>query len=327
MQKLNHQKIPFVCLNIPEKSFLLNLKDKEKTIEQIENEKPIKIENSLLKNIELKYYNPLSYYIEFFPFYFIYDKRKLDPKSRISINIIYKDDYENFFKFYINVNIYDTTLQLAQKLRDKIKPRRFNCMYILKKESSEENENKFIKFEKRLILKNYNIKNNSKILIYLERIYEKLYYGRSKENKFLDITKGKFYKYNLSKNPPKWQKRKPGLNILGICKNKKCKAFKKNISCSLGIGVFDLIKDLQRIRCVMCNNIFKAENFGFLNTENLYYLICGVKIRKDNVRERYQQKKWNKIEDEFFYVWILILMRKKGLNLEEEEMGIVFGKV
>ena len=62
----------------------------------------------------------------------------------------------------------------------------------------------------------------------------------------------------------------------------------------VGLGIFDLILDEDKIICPMCNYNFDSITCGF---ENCYFLICGIMIIDNNLKKRYQQKKWVFIKD------------------------------
>ncbi len=86
---------------------------------------------------------------------------------------------------------------------------------------------------------------------------------------------------------PEWRNISEGLNIFGICSNKKCKAFQKEIIVKAfkdkgplpeeGI-IFNMLDNASNIRCPICNKMINPKSLGFYNCE---YQIIGKKIENE----------------------------------------------
>ena len=68
----------------------------------------------------------------------------------------------------------------------------------------------------------------------------------------------------FSPNAPKWRVVRTGLSWRAICRNNRCEAYKCEVICDGGFGVFELSKTSDVIRCPMCKeNIESFDNCGF----------------------------------------------------------------
>ena len=61
-------------------------------------------------------------------------------------------------------------------------------------------------------------------------------------------------KGNYGKDAPKWNVITTGLNVRGKCENSSCEAYNKRVDCQIGLGIFDIQKDYNKIKCPMCKN-------------------------------------------------------------------------
>ena len=112
---------------------------------------------------------------------------------------------------------------------------------------------------------------------------------------FLDPSKAKIRKLEILTKAPKWRYISEGLNIFGICINKDCEAYKKEVIYRAlenhgplpekGI-VFNMIKNRNKIKCPICNRIFDPITCGFYKCE---YQFIGKK-NEDGVEEDYDSK-------------------------------------
>ena len=112
---------------------------------------------------------------------------------------------------------------------------------------------------------------------------------------FMDPSKAKIRKLEILTKGPKWRYISEGLNIFGICKNKDCEAYKKEVIYRTlenhgslpekGI-VFNMIKNSNKIKCPICNRIFDPITCGFYKCE---YQFIGKK-NEDGVEEDYDSK-------------------------------------
>ena len=72
-------------------------------------------------------------------------------------------------------------------------------------------------------LADYNVQNESTMHLVLRLR------GSGIPINFIDVENSKVQKLNFSKSAPEWRYVKKGLNLFGICQNKSCKAFKKEV--------------------------------------------------------------------------------------------------
>ena len=88
-------------------------------------------------------------------------------------------------------------------------------------------------------------------------------------------------KYSITIDGPDYLIVDDGINLFGICKNKKCIAYHKEVCSIFGFGTFDLIKDLDEDsgkcpKCPSCENpLLKLETCGFKRCK---YSYIGYKI-------------------------------------------------
>ena len=88
-------------------------------------------------------------------------------------------------------------------------------------------------------------------------------------------------KYSTINDGPEYLTVDDGINLFGICKNKKCIAYHKEVCSIFGFGTFDLIKDTNEIseKCPKCpsyeNPLLKLETCGFKRCK---YSYNGYKI-------------------------------------------------
>jgi len=83
-----------------------------------------------------------------------------------------------------------------------------------------------------------------------------------------------------------------GINLFGICKNKNCIAYNKEVCSPFGFGTFDLIEDLDEDseKCPKCPScelpLLKLETCGFMNCRFKY---VGIKVENGkNVDVNYE---------------------------------------
>ena len=95
--------------------------------------------------------------------------------------------------------------------------------------------------------------------------------------KFADVEKGLVQNLTFSDSAPKWRNVKEGLNLFGICKNSKCKAFDKEVIYKVGITheKYNLQENILDIKCPMCDGLVVPKTCGFWKCE---YQFEGDKI-------------------------------------------------
>jgi len=88
---------------------------------------------------------------------------------------------------------------------------------------------------------------------------------------FIDISSKIVNKLNFNKNAPKWREVCKGLNIFGICPNKKCTANGKEVIYKTilteKVLLFCLNDEIVNIRCPLYNKIIDPKTCGFWKCE------------------------------------------------------------
>lgn len=106
---------------------------------------------------------------------------------------------------------------------------------------------------------------------------------------FIDPSHTNIKQLSLSKEAPKWRIISEGLNIFGICQNPDCEAKNKEVIFRALKGnstlpengmIFNMIENVENIKCPMCNDIIEPETCGFFNCE---YQLKGKKIENRKV--------------------------------------------
>ena len=124
----------------------------------------------------------------------------------------------------------------------------------------------------------YKIRNDDKIYAVFHHIGGE--FGAQAKG-LADPTKKEPIKFPTAKNGPYYKLTDDGLNLFGICKNKNCIAYHKEVCSIFGFGTFDLIKDLDEIsekcpKCPSCENpLLKLVTCGFKRCK---YSYKGYKI-------------------------------------------------
>jgi hypothetical protein len=101
---------------------------------------------------------------------------------------------------------------------------------------------------------------------------------------FTDPTKVGPIRYATTTEGPDYLIVEGGINLFGICINKNCIAYKKEVSSPFGFGTFDLMKDLDpdSEKCPKCPSceipLLKLETCGFMLCK---YKYNGKKIEND----------------------------------------------
>ena len=125
---------------------------------------------------------------------------------------------------------------------------------------------------------------------------------------FVDPSNSKLKQIKLCKNPPKWRLVKRGLNIFGKCENPKCQAFKKEViyitykNNEINLPeegmIFDMITELNKIKCPICGKIFYPVTCGFYKCE---YQFIGDKIKeREEVHYDSETRETNQNDIEYY---------------------------
>ena len=81
---------------------------------------------------------------------------------------------------------------------------------------------------------------------------------------FTDVRKQVHEEHYFSNTAPSYRIVTQGINIYGICRGKKCKAYKKEVIVpQRGRKKFDLIKEKKDLECPECGGIIEPKTLGF----------------------------------------------------------------
>ena len=110
---------------------------------------------------------------------------------------------------------------------------------------------------------------------------------------FTDLNKQIKEDHYFSDKAPSYRIVTQGINIFGICKVKKCLAYKKEVICPLRtIKKFDLIKEKDDLECPECGGNIIPKTIGFHRCE---YIIKGKKYDNDKIESfKFEGKAENK---------------------------------
>jgi len=126
-------------------------------------------------------------------------------------------------------------------------------------------------------LKEYNILQGD-IINALE--YENVLGGGLPIN-FTDVSKNIYIEQKFSKKVPDYKIASKGINVIGICKGRGCKAYNQAVICPLKEKKkFNLIEEKDDLECPKCRNLLIPKTLGFYSCE---YKIKGKKYEKDNI--------------------------------------------
>ena len=96
---------------------------------------------------------------------------------------------------------------------------------------------------------------------------------------FTDISKNIYEEHYFSKTAPDYRIASKGINVFGICKGKKCKAYKEEVICPLeNKKIFNLLEEKDDLECPICGSLIVPKTLGFFSCE---YRIKGKKLEND----------------------------------------------
>ena len=99
---------------------------------------------------------------------------------------------------------------------------------------------------------------------------------------FVDVEKGIIQNLSFSKSAPRWRCVREGLNLFGLCKNKTCEAFDKEVVHRVGINTkFNLQQNILHIKCPICSRLVVPKTCGFWKCE---YQFEGEKIEEGELK-------------------------------------------
>ena len=203
-----------------------------------------------------------------------------------SINIkVCIQDIKKVEEFQVS-NI-DTSLSVKRMLAERLEIDISKIRFILKYKDQILDDTKPFNF--------YEIKTNSDLTLEIKQ-------SGNKEAgiMFNDVTKNNFKILKPSKDAPDWRYICRGLNIEGICENKKCKAYNKNVFCPMvEFEIFDLILNSELVICPMCKSNFDAKTCAFYDC---FYSFSGIKYDENNQQIKIANQEFPKVGKECKYL-------------------------
>jgi len=125
---------------------------------------------------------------------------------------------------------------------------------------------------------------------------------------FIDPADANIKQLSLSKEAPKWRVISEGLNIFGICENPKCEAHEEEVIFRAlksdgplpekGM-VFNMIENIDNIRCPICKKIIEPETCGFFKCEYQFIgkkIECGEVVNYDSKTKETKENKLDYLE-------------------------------
>lgn len=236
---------------------------------------------------------------------------------KMKIMITWKDDPSMFKEIIKEEEIRGIYSTMSDKITLDVEPNEtIDCVKarIQDKEGFPPDQQILIFNNKRLednrTLKDYNIDNGDELYLFIR--FRGGEFGSSGKI-FTDPTKVSPNEIKLTQKAPFYRAVKQGMNLHGICRNKKCLAFGKEVIYMFGYGTFDLFnnEDTAKIVCPSCECLFPVETCSFLFCKYSYF---GKKIENDNI-EKVEYSNVNSKKDAVDYFY-------KGGNKENNSIWI-----
>ena len=126
-------------------------------------------------------------------------------------------------------------------------------------------------------------------------------------------------KRNFGKNGKKWNRITKGLNIEGVCNNSNCEAYKYKVDCPIGLGDFNLLENIRKIKCPMCSKFFELETCSFCKCQ---YQIEGLSLSGETKDIEETKTEWIRVEKDYDYydpiksgtvTWLKLVIHTKDL--------------
>jgi hypothetical protein len=213
--------------------------------------------------------NGIDYIYELY--YKIYDKI-----IKITINFYQMNIEKIYLKLSSSCSIQMLKMIINEKLNNTIdvESQKIFGLYIINintKEKKIMNQSKEI--HNKTIIKNiinsYFENKNSEFMIYFllsRNLNNKLQMGLNfKFNYLKNISKIKF-----NENAPKYCECSDGINLFAYCRNKECSINNTLFIHILGYGIFDIMKEIIKVYCPICNKKSEVKNIGLINSKWFY---------------------------------------------------------
>ena len=106
-------------------------------------------------------------------------------------------------------------------------------------------------------------------------------------------------KRNFGKNAKKWNRITKGLNIEGVCNKSNCEAYNYKVDCPIGLGDFNLLENICKIKCPMCGVCVELETCSFCECQ---YQIEGILSLSGETKDVEETKtEWIRVEKDYDY--------------------------
>ncbi len=119
------------------------------------------------------------------------------------------------------------------------------------------------------IINSYFENKNSEFMIYFllsRNLNNKLQMGLNfKFNYLKNISKIKF-----NENAPNHCECSDGINLFAYCRNSECSINNSLFIHILGYGIFDIMKEILKVYCPICNKKSEVKNIGLINSKWFY---------------------------------------------------------
>ena len=79
----------------------------------------------------------------------------------------------------------------------------------------------------------------------------------------------------------------PGINIFGICDNRNCEAYGKDVLANIDENEYDLIEKRHIVKCPICNTNIIGKTIAFYSC---YYNYYGTKINDQDQKENFGKR-------------------------------------
>ena len=195
---------------------------------------------------------------------------------KITVDFYQMNIEKIFMKLSINCSIKMLKMIINEKLTKflQVDSQKIYGLYILDINSKEKKMmNQSREINDSITLKNlinlYFEENNSQYMIYF-------LLSRNKNNKLQMGLNFKFnYLKNISKitfnqNAPKHCECSDGINLFAYCRNKECIIFNNLFIKVLGYGIFDIMKEIEKVYCPFCKYKSEVKNIGLINCKWFY---------------------------------------------------------
>ena len=97
----------------------------------------------------------------------------------------------------------------------------------------------------------------------------------------------------------KWNEIIKGLNIEGKCNNSNCIAYNHKVDCNIGLGDFNLLENICKIKCPMCSVIIEPGTCSFNKCQ---YQIEGILSLTGEMKDTKEiSTEWIRVEKDYDY--------------------------